>query len=97
MRVAVAGTAPQLGAGALYSGAPAGWWTDHPSAGWVTGMRRSRASDTPLAAWWIGLSKRQAAVGDDRAGRSLRPTRIRSQANGRKPGRPAPPQKASSE
>ena len=29
----------------------------------------------PAAGWWIGLSKRQAAVGDDRAGRSLRPSR----------------------
>src|SRR5262245_57080110 len=37
-------------------------------------MRQSRASETPQG-WWIGLSKRQAAVGDDRAGRSLRPTR----------------------
>jgi hypothetical protein len=37
-------------------------------------VRRSRASETPQG-WWIGLSKRRAAVGDDRAGRSSCPSR----------------------
>jgi hypothetical protein len=86
----VAGTVPLIGAGVSWSGASAGWWTDHPSAGLAAGMRQSRVSEPPLD-WWQGLAKRQAAVGDDRAGRSLRPTRKRSQATGREPGRPAPP------
>ena len=55
-------------------GASAGWWADHPSAGLEPGMRPSRISDTPPGRW-IGLSKRQAAVGDDRAGRSACPSR----------------------
>jgi hypothetical protein len=35
--------------------------------------------------WWIGLSKRQAAVGDDRAGRSSRPSRSGQRPTGAGP------------
>jgi hypothetical protein len=45
----------------------------------------------PRPAWWKGLSKRRAAVGDDRTGRPSRPARSWSEADGREPGRPAPP------
>jgi hypothetical protein len=36
----------------------------------------------PRAAWWKGLSKRRAAVGDDRAGRSSCPARIGQRPTG---------------
>src|SRR5262245_12613104 len=88
---AVAGIVSQVGAGVAWSGAH-GWLVDRPSKRWQ-GARDTAKSDLryPAAGWWIGLSKRQAAVGDDRAGRSLRPTRYRSKANGREPGRPDHP------
>src|SRR5262245_6526459 len=63
-----------MGAGVPWSGAAAGWWIDRPSASPEPGIRLSRSSEPPPGRW-IGLSKRQAAVGDDRAGRSWRPTR----------------------
>ena len=53
------------------------------------GLQRSR-SPIPRTAWWRRPSKRRAAVGGDRAGRSCA-HRDRSRPSGREPGRPAPP------
>ena len=78
----------------LQSDTSPGRRTDHPSAGVGERIAAKPSSGTParLVGW---PAKRRAAVGGGRAGRSSRPApEFRSRpkgANGREPGRPAPP------